>query len=150
MKKKGIIIAIIAVVVLAFIGMIYASTTLKEKEKNEDDHLVIVSYDELQQKVDNKETFILLISQTDCPHCLAYKPILKEVLVDYDLYAYEIQLDTLSDDEISKLNNIANTSGTPVTTFIINGEEKNTSSRLVGEAQRDRIISRFKAMGFIE
>ena len=53
MKKKGIIIAIIAVVVLAFIGMIYASTTLKEKEKTVRQLIMYGFSDELISKITN-------------------------------------------------------------------------------------------------
>ena len=34
--------------------------------------------------------------------------------------------------------------------FIENGEETNTSSRLVGEKTQDQIINRLKAMGYIK
>lgn len=150
MKKKILIISAIAVISLAIASMVYASITLKSKEVNEDEHLIEISFDELNKKVKNKETFILLISQTDCSHCLAYKPVLKRVLAKYDIYAYELALDKLEKEEKTELNNIANVSGTPNTVFIFDGEEKNTANRIVGEASETKIISRLKALGFIE
>lgn len=150
MKKKILIFGSILVIILAVIGMVYASITLKGKEKNEDNHLLEINFTDLNKKIENKETFILLISQTECAHCLAYKPIFKKVLAKYDITAYELSLDKLSKEEKTQLTNIANVSGTPNTVFIFDGEEKNTANRIVGEATESEITSRLKALGFIQ
>lgn len=150
MKKNIFIIIGIIVVAFAVIGLVYASTTLNKKNKDIDSHLVEISITELQEKVDNKESFILVISQTNCSHCAEYKPVLKEVLADYDIIAYEIDEKKLSTEENGQLKNIANISGTPTTVFIVNGEEKNTQSRLVGSANKTKIINRLKANGYIK
>ena len=150
MNKKVILFIVIVIIIASAIGLIYASSILKGEEINEDNHLVILNFDELENKVNNKETFILVITQTNCPHCLAYKPMLKKVLAKYDITAYEIQTDTISKEEHNKLLTIANYSGTPTTVFIQNGEEKNTANRIVGESSIDKIESRLKALGYIK
>lgn len=150
MKKKIMIFGILAIATLAIAGMIYASITLKQKEKIEDSHLISLTFKELQKKIDKKDSFILVITQEECSHCMEYKPVLKSVLTEYDIYAYELSLDKLSKKETAQLKDIANTSGTPNTVFIENGEEKNTSSRITGNKSKDKIISRLKAMGYIE
>ncbi len=150
MKKKVIQISVFIVIILAVIGLIYASTVLKGKEIDLDKHLVLLTYPELKEKVDNKESFILLFSQTDCPHCAAFKPIFKEVLAKHDITAYEIQTDTLTKEEAIALKDIANVSATPTTIFIENGVEKSTSTRLKGESSSDKIESRLKAVGYIK
>lgn len=151
MKKKVIKIILGIILILAVIGIIYASTTLNKKNNELDSHLVVLTYKELKEKLDNKEDFILVITKTTCSHCESYKPKLKDVLSKYDIKAYEIALDKLSDDETKVFNEIANVSGTPTTIFIKNGSESTTSNRLVGDIQdEDTIITRFKALGFIK
>ncbi len=150
MKKKAITFLVIIVIAAALIGVIYSSSVLKGKEIDEDKHLVLINYSELETKINNKESFILLISQSDCAHCLAFKPGFKEVLAKYDITAYEIQTDQISNEENNKLKLIANISGTPTTVFIVDGEEANTANRLVGEATKTKIESRLKAMGYIK
>jgi len=149
MKKKILIGLSLLIVVVAFISLIYAAIVLNKKEDEVDSHFIELTIDELEKKVNNKETFILVISQTTCSHCAEYKPVLKQVLADYDLTAYYIEEDKLSDSESGRLKAIANTSGTPQTVFIKDGAEVSTSSRLVGTQQRSKIISRLKAMGYI-
>ncbi len=150
MKKKILLIIIIVFGILAISGMLYAGITLKAKEKEEDSHLIELTFDELQTKIDNKDTFILVLSQTSCSHCAEYKPILKEVLTEYNIYAYEVSIDKLSKEENAKLKDIASANGTPTTIFINEGIEINTSTRLVGTQGKTKIINRLKAMGYIE
>lgn len=149
MKKNILIFIISAIVILAAIGLIYASTVLHGKETNEDKHLVEINFNELVEKTNNKESFILLVSQTECSHCLEFKPTFKKVLAKYDITAYNIELDKLSKEEKTKLKDIANVTSTPTTVFIEDGEEKSTSQRLVGTVNEDKVISRLKALGYI-
>lgn len=150
MKKKILLISTIIFGILAISGMLYAGITLKTKEKEEDSHLIELIYDELQAKIDNKDTFILVLAQTKCSHCAEYKPILKEVLTEYNIYAYEISVDKLTKEENAKLIDIASANGTPTTIFINEGVEINTSTRLKGTQGKTKIINRLKAMGYIE
>jgi len=150
MKKKMAIIAVLIVALLAIGFMIYGAIVLKNKEKNLDKYLVELKINELQEKIDAKESFILVISQTTCSHCAEYKPRLKQILANNKIVAYYIEKDVLNDDETAQLNNIANISGTPTTVFIVNGEEENTATRIVGSKGNDVIKSRLKAMGYIK
>lgn len=150
MKKKVIIISVLAVAIIAISLLVYASIKLNGQAKEEDSHLIEISFSELQEKIDNKETFIFVITQKQCSHCAEYKPVLKKVLAEYDIYAYELSLDNLDAEKKGKLNDIANVSGTPATIFIEDGVEKNTSSRLSGTKTESKIVSRLKAMGYIE
>lgn len=152
MKKKIIIIATISIIILSIIGLIYASKTLNEKTENEDKYLITIKFDELKKKIENKESFILLISQEQCSHCAEYKPILKKVLAKHNVYAYELKLDKpkLTKQETAELKDIANTSGTPTTVFIENGAETSTSTRLVGTKTASEIENRLKALKYIK
>lgn len=151
MKKKILIGLSIILVIGAIACLIYASSKLHDKQVEEDNHLIEITMDELQTKIDNKENFILLVSQTECSHCLEFKPKLKRVLAKNNVIAYNIETDKLTKEEYIKLNNIAYTSGTPTTLFFENGTETNTSNRLNGSgADEAKITSRLKAMGYIK
>lgn len=150
MKKNIMIIIGIIIVAAAVIGLIYAGTILHGKEVKEDNHLIELTFDELQKKIDNQDSFILLISRTNCSHCIEYKPTLKKVLAEYDITAYEVEIDKLSKEDNIKLKAIANVDGTPNTIFIENGAEKNTASRLAGTVSESKLVSRLKAMGYIK
>lgn len=150
MKNKIIMVIIILVLTVAIGTLIYASVSLTKESKEKDSHLIQLTYSELEEKINNKESFILLISQTDCSHCAEYKPVFKKVLKKNNITAYEIPTDLLSKEENAKLKDIANVSGTPTTVFIVDGSEVNTANRLVGSASESKITNRLKALGYIK
>lgn len=150
MKKKVVIGLIIGIVVLAIGAMIYASIVLKGNEKKENKYFVELKIDELEEKINNKDSFILVISQTTCSHCAEYKPRIKKVLAKYKITGYYIEKDLLDEEETARLSNIANISGTPTTVFIFDGEETSSTTRITGAKSIDAIESRLKAMGYIK
>lgn len=152
MKKNVLIIVSVLIAIIAIGGMIYASIKLNEEKKENESHLIELSLPELQEKVKNKETFILVFTQSECGHCANYKPKLQRVLSKHDLYAYEIVLDKLEKEEKSELRTIANTenNGTPTTVFIKDGEEIRISSRLIGDQSESNIEQRLRQLKYIE
>ena len=142
MKNKKIIIGIIILIVVVIgIFLIF---------NKEDNHLITLNKNELKEKIDNKDSFILVISQAGCSHCAEYIPILKEILNDNDIKAYIVDLKAFSKSDRQYLNTIANTSGTPTTLFIEKGEEKATYNRIVGSSNRQNIEAIFKKNGYIK
>lgn len=150
MKNKIFTIIIVVVVIGAISAMVYAGLVLNKKNDSLDSHLISLDYKKFEEKINNKDSFILVITRTDCSHCQEYKPLLKQILLEYDITAYELDEEKLSEEEENKLKSIINVSGTPTTVFITDGEEKQTSSRLIGSGTRSKIVSRFKAMGYIK
>lgn len=151
MKKKiGITIALIVFLALVIGGIIYIKRAKDLAQKEIDKHLVLINGYEFQEKIDNKETFMLIMTRTDCTHCEAFLPTFKKVLYDYDLTGYQIHLDTLSNEETAYVKGIASINGTPTTIFIKDGEEMSALNRLVGEQSRTKTIERLKVMGYIE
>lgn len=148
MKKFLIIIMIV-------MSLIISGCSSKEEDNNQNDsteesRLKVLNFSELQDMIDNKDTFILVVGQTTCVHCAEYRPILESVLNKYNLVAYEIDSDKLSVEEKGKMNDIANVSGTPTTIFIENGVETTTTNRLVGPTNQSKLISRLTALGYIK
>ena len=150
-KNSKIAIIIISIIsILSIGGLIYASIILNKKEQDLSKYLVELSYKELKNKLDKKDSFILVITRTDCSHCAVFKPKLKEVLSQNNIIAYEIATDKLSTNEKAEFNDIANISGTPTTIFIVDGEEATTTNRLIGDVTTEKIINKLKSQGYIK
>ena len=86
------------------------------------DNLKEISYEELSNKMANKETFVLIISRTDCHYCLQYKPIMNEIAGEYKETFYYIETDHITRDEYNSLNVIVPFTGTPTTGIFKDGE----------------------------
>ena len=151
MKKNIIKCVIIAVIIAAVGGLIYAGIKINGNKKNLDKHLVEISVKELKEKVDKNETFILVVTRTDCSHCEAFKPVLKDVFNEYNIIGYEINTANIAEEDQDLFTDIApNVKGTPTTLFFKDGEETTVSNRLVGEVKRDKVVSRLKSLGYIQ
>lgn len=148
-KKLGIIIGT-AVIAIAFGFLMYACIVSALHNHALNKTLESIKFAELQEKIDNKESFILVYTQKSCSHCQQYKPVLKEVLLENNLKAYEIDISTIDKSDKAKLKDIANAESTPTTIFITEGQEHSTTSRIVGAVKKDSIVSRLKAMGYIQ
>ena len=146
MKKKIINIITIASIIIIIILAIILITKLNTKN-----NLHELSYNEVLEKIENKETFVLCISRTTCSHCNSYKPKLKKISSNYNIDIYYIDIDLYTKEEQNDFNTRLSFDGsTPTTVFLINGEEKTTSSRLIGNVSYDKIIDKLKKNGFID
>lgn len=141
-KKKVMILVIFCLLILA--GAVIADRMMGKSYFNE------ISFNDIMEKIDNKEDVVLLISQTTCSHCISYKPKLKDVANKYKLNIYYIDVDLLNEDEAKELKSKVNYSSTPVTVFLKNGEEKTAANRINGDASKDKIVKKLKNNGFID
>lgn len=147
MKKEhkinlGIVIAVI--LVIAGIAFIFLSKNLQTES------VKIINMNELKEKINNKEKFILVVTQEGCTHCKSYIPTLRKIGNENKITFYEIDEKKWNDEETKYFKSIANfDGGTPTTFFFENGEEKSTSNRLVGNVPEYRVKEKLKALGYI-
>ena len=141
-KKKVIILVSICLVLL--IGGLIADRILGKS------YLKEIEYNEVIKKIEKKESFVLLVSQTTCTHCISYKPKLEKVANNHKLNIYYIDVDLLSDEENEKFESYINFSSTPITVFIKDGEETTAANRINGNASIEKIEKKLKSNGFID
>lgn len=142
MKNKKNIIYI----TIAIFSLIIISTILYINKTN----LIELNYSEIIEKIENKDTFVLCISATNCVHCQDYKPKLEKISKDYDITIYYINKDTIEDEKYREFKSkLSFDGGTPTTIFFINGEEKTTANRIEGNVRTEKIINKLKNNGFI-
>jgi len=141
-KKRALILGGICLVIL--VGAIIADSLLSKS------YLKEIEYEQLIQKIEGKESFVVLFSQTTCAHCMDFKPKLQSVANKYKVYIYYLETDLLNDEEREKLKTYFNFSGTPTTIFVTEGEEKTAATRINGDVSEEKIISKLKSNGYIK
>ena len=111
-----------------------------------------LTYSEVENKINNKENFILYIGQSQCPYCKQYEHSLKRVVDKYNVKVYYIDIgeDSISIEDRSLLSNNIDFSGTPTTIFIKNGEIQGSYNRINGAVDSKKIIEQFKVNGYIK
>lgn len=146
MKKRKNIFIIAIILFIIIVGFLIINS-LQTKNQGQ---LIKINYEKLAEKVENKDSFILVVSQSTCAHCATYKPKVKEVAKNYNIDVYNIDFDYESEKIKNKFLKEFNLTGaTPVTLFIENGKEKSIFNRLEGDVSSTKIIDKFEKMGFI-
>ena len=100
-KKYKWLIAFIAVIIALIVVAIVFS-------EDEGKYIKDISLNEVVDKIDNKDSFILYIKQTDCEHCKAFTPKFISVLNDNNIEAYSLNLTNLSDNDKEAYNDFVN------------------------------------------
>lgn len=96
-----------------------------------------ITYNEYKEKVDNKESFVVLLYQTGCSHCEEFEPKLNKVIEEYNLRIYALNLSNLTDKEYAVVKNKTFISGTPTTVSIKLGKYE---TKLVGNKDEQEIL----------
>ncbi|MDD3187064.1 MAG: thioredoxin family protein [Bacilli bacterium] len=110
-----------------------------------------VSYDELINMLNNKESFMLMIGSSNCTHCDEYKLTLEEINKKYGIDVKYIDISKITDEnEINNLKSYFYYAGTPTTINVVDGVEENTLSRIVGSRDYSFVKDKMIQWGYIK
>ncbi len=105
-----------------------------------------ITYEQLQSKLENDDTFYAMISQTTCGSCISFKQdVLTPYLEDHNITVYELNLtneqspkeifDTLQEDYEDFV-------GTPHSLFVVEGTVKDQVVGPMSESDFDQLVVR--------
>jgi len=144
MKNKKNILTVTTIITIALIAILI----IPKLNNSQTGELKKITYKEIIKKQENKDDFILIVSQSTCSHCATYKPKVKKIAKEYNITVYYLDIDKESNQE--KVLNELNLSGaTPMTLFFIKGKETSVLNRIEGDLSTKTIENQFKKMGFI-
>ena len=131
MKKSTIIILIICFLVLIGLGYFIFKPMNIHYEK--------INYSKLEEKLENKESFVLVVGSSTCHNCVTYKEVIESTKVKKETTMYYIYLDDLSEEEHAKLYSKYVVSSTPTTIIFVDGKENSTYDRAVGRLSENEL-----------
>lgn len=129
----------VIILVCSFIILIVATIGCSNLS-NKDSYLKSIGFSELKKMIKDKKTFILYISNKNCPNCKAFEPKLKKVVTKYKIEINKLDDYYLTVKEFDEMQRYTNVTATPTIEFFDKGEEKSTLNRLVGNHSEDDII----------
>ncbi len=136
MKRKVYILVLL-------LGVILLSGCSNNKLKD-------ISYSELKQKLDNNDSFILEVVQTGCSACQDFTPRFKDILKEYNITAYSLNLTNLNSTDKKEYSALLNVNSTPTVIFFNKGEEESVAYRIIGAVDNAKIKEKLKAQGYIK
>ena len=125
---KKILVSLI--IGLFFITGCFTSTSKYSKP-------IELTYKKYSEKLENNESFAMLIWRTGCTHCEEFEPKLNKVIKDYDLEIYSINTENLNESEYAKLENKTFVTGTPTLVIFEKGKYK---TKLIGDKEENEVI----------
>ena len=146
MNKKNNIILTIAIIL--FIGLIIFLVINHEEVKT--GALEELTYKEVQEKIDNKEDFVIVLSQTTCSHCAEYKPTIKQIAKKHKITIYYLDYDKYKKQEKKIIEKFNFDGGTPTTFFYKDGKETSVMNRLIVNVTSSKVIAMLKKLEYIE
>lgn len=142
LKKATTILLLTSLIVL-----VMAITGCNQSKK----YLIQINYDDLKNKIENKDNFALLISNKSCSHCKAFEPKFINILNEYKVTIYKMDTATLTTDEYQEIIvGYIGEVGTPTVAFFEKGVEKGSYSRIEGDVNKDKVINKLKDNGYIK
>lgn len=103
-----------------------------------------LTYAEYQEKVDNDESFVVILERATCSHCVTYLPVAENFASDNSLPMYYIDTDTFDSDDweafeksISYIKKANGNWGTP-TTVVQAGYD--TVDYIEGETTAEKLL----------
>lgn len=119
-----------------------AGCTQKQYERsNAYGHYASITIDDLNQRLENKEDFVLAISRTTCSHCINFKKdVLEDYISNHEINYYELVIDNMKDidpiyeiivehpypDQFMTKDMDPNAIYTPLFYFVVDGEFQET------------------------
>lgn len=116
-----------------------------------------ITFEEYNEMVNNKESFILFIGSHNCNHCAQFKMTLEDVVNDYNVEFKYIDVANLTEEQHQKLSDDIIFTGTPTTVFLQKGVDNSCGlfscdddKRVDGALSYDKVISVLKNYGYIK
>jgi len=108
-----------------------------------------IDYNGIQEKVNNKETFAFVIGSKTCSACAQYKVTMENIINDYKIPIYFVELDDMSDTEYAKLKSHYYFTSTPTTVFIKEGQEA-SQDKIIGTEDYSKVVEKLKKFKIIK
>lgn len=110
----------------------------------------VISYDDYVEKMNDDETFPLVIGSAECSACGMYKVTMETFIENNQVEVFLIDLSKLSDEERIKLYSQINYDGTPTTVFIEKGDLTSYYNRIDGAVNLSTIEDYFRRNNYID
>ncbi len=108
-----------------------------------------VTYKTMQEKIENKETFVVEIVQDGCSHCINFQPVFDKFAKENDLDYFKLNLTNMSNTDKQQLNAQFEIEGTPTVLLLEKGKELK-EYKISGEVPASKLKTIFKKAGFIK
>lgn len=138
MKKLMCVVACIMMLSLSACSNSYKRDTNPGQD-------VVISVAEMKKKIEHKDSFAIVFTQTTCTHCIAFHKMLDSYILYHNITLYEVVLDEASPSERkADLKTIQKTfpgmDQTPSLFYVKDGKKDDTIIGDIGSDEFDKFV----------
>lgn len=89
------------ILMVAFTVMLSGCSSSYERDTNAGE-VINITVNEMTEKINKKDTFAIVFTQTTCTHCINFKNMLSGYLLDHNVTLYDVVLDEAPKEEQQK------------------------------------------------
>lgn len=147
---KKIILMLISLFLITGCGnnSVFKKYEVVNKSNEKHTTTIELTYDEYEAKIKNKDSFVLLMWQTGCSHCISFEPTLNKIIAYYNLEIYSINLKNVSEEQYSKIENKTFITGTPTTVVFKDGITQ--TKKLVGDRDTETVLEFLSKFNYLK
>lgn len=134
-----LIVVVVSVLIIGVFVVLSMGNNENTAPKNYS-NVVTITVDELNEKLENNESFFLLYGRNTCPNCVNLKPKINEVAVENDIEVYYLDTDENDTEKTSEIAKEFGISSVPYFIIVIDGEDK-YGNALVGDQPTSKVSS---------
>lgn len=116
-----------------------------------------ISLNTFKNKINNKESFVLILGSATCGHCASYKYTIDEIIKENQINIYYIDINTLNEEQVDEILAMTNFGAdyqlsTPTILFFKEGVEDDQSgyNRIIGNKDKEFVENKLRVNGYIE
>ena len=146
MNRKFINIILVLIFALSFVGC-----SKKNVDRSDIDtvqgYVEVIDTASILEKIENKGSFIFVLTQTSCSHCQEYLPQMLETAQNHSIVIYDIVADEDDADTVQTLLDTYELEETPTTVLVVEGK---IIAKKVGKMYADDLEKLLKKHGMVE
>lgn len=109
-----------------------------------------INYIEYLEKIENGETFPLVIGSASCSACAMFKGTMESFIKKYQVEVFYIDISKLSEEEYNSLKTDTSFDSTPTTVFFESGKLTSFYNRMDGAESLSKVKDYFKNNNYID
>lgn len=147
--KKILIILLSMIVITGCGNKLYNGYKITNEGKSDKkvNSYISLTYEEYKEKIDNKDSFLILLWQTGCAHCESFEPTLNNIISNFNLEIYGLNLAELNEEQYAIVKNKTFIQGTPTMVYF---EEGKNNTKMVGNRSEEEVLKFLVGIGYLK